>query len=74
MAIKRPSHAQQISGGMTIRDIAGRIIAERGLNTGHPKLRRAMNKRVRYVASVLEGEWDGMGGGAGWGGRVEIRE
>lgn len=28
------------------KELAGRIIEERGLNTGDPKLRRAMNKRV----------------------------
>lgn len=39
-------HLRRAAKPLSAKDIAGRIIAERGLNTGDPKLRRAMNKRV----------------------------
>jgi hypothetical protein len=39
-------HLRRAGKPQSAKDLAGRIIAERGLNTGDPKLRRAMNKRV----------------------------
>lgn len=39
-------HLRRAGKPLSAKDLAGRIIAERGLNTGDPKLRRAMNKRV----------------------------
>ncbi len=39
-------HLRQIGKPISAKDLSGRIIAERGLNTGDPRVRRAMNKRV----------------------------
>jgi hypothetical protein len=39
-------HLRRAKEPLSAKDIAGAIIAERGLNTGDPKLRRQMNKRV----------------------------
>ena len=39
-------HLRRAGKPISAKDLAGRIIAERGLNTGDPKLRRQMNKRV----------------------------
>lgn len=39
-------HLRRAGKPLSAKNLAGRIIAERGLNTGDPKLRRQMNKRV----------------------------
>jgi hypothetical protein len=39
-------HLRRAGKPQSAKDLAGRIIAERGLNTGDPKLRRQMAKRV----------------------------
>jgi hypothetical protein len=39
-------HLRRVGKPISVKDLSGRIIAERGLNTGDPKLRRAMSKRV----------------------------
>ncbi len=39
-------HLRRIGKPTSAKDLSARIVAERGLNTGDPKLRRAMNKRV----------------------------
>jgi len=39
-------HLRRAGKPVSAKDLAGRIIAERRLNTGDPKLRRQMNKRV----------------------------
>jgi hypothetical protein len=39
-------HLSRAKEPLSIKEIAARIIAERGLNTGDPAVRRAMNKRV----------------------------
>lgn len=39
-------HLRRAGKAISAKDLSARIVAERGLNTGDPKLRRAMNKRV----------------------------
>jgi hypothetical protein len=63
-------HLRRVGKPIPAKDLSGRIIAERGLNTGDPKLRRAMNKRVdmalRYQRTngmVREATLDGA---VGW--------
>ncbi len=63
-------HLRRAGKPISAKDLAGRIIAERGLNTGDPKLRRQMNKRVdmalRYQRTngmVRETQIDGA---VGW--------
>ncbi|WP_428492835.1 hypothetical protein [Rhodopila sp.] len=63
-------HLRRAGKPLSAKDLAGRIVAERGLNTGDPKLRRQMNKRVdmalRYQRTngmVSEKQIDGA---VGW--------
>jgi hypothetical protein len=39
-------HSRWAGKPLSAKELAGRIIAERGLNTVDPKLRRRMNKRM----------------------------
>lgn len=39
-------HLRRAGKPLSAKELGGRIIAERGLNTADPKLRRQMNKRV----------------------------
>jgi hypothetical protein len=62
-------HLRRSKEPLPIKEIASRIIAERGLNTGDPALRQAMNKRVdmalRYQRTngmVREVALDGVNG------------
>jgi hypothetical protein len=55
---------------ISAKDLSGRIIAERGPNTGDPKLRRAMSKRVgmalRYQRTNGMVREVAMDGAVGW--------
>lgn len=63
-------HLRRVGKPQSAKDLAGRIIAERGLNTGDPKLRRAMNKRVdmalRYQRTNGMVREVGTEGAVGW--------